>query len=888
MFTRLLCENLKTPLGVGTPKPRVSWNLSPKSPVLQQRAYRLVVAEEGIPLKQGRNPERGYFDSGRVESSQCLHVQVGLPLKSATRYFWKVKVFGENGRETRWSAQQWFETAYLSDGEWKPSWIGRLRRDPEDRRPTFLRRQFTIRKKVRQARLAISALGLGHPECNGRPVGRDLLAPGWTNYHKRNQYLIHDIGPFLNEGENCLGVILGDGWYSGHLLFGYDRNFYGKHPAAAVRLEIEYADGDRDIIRSDDQWTMITGPYLMSDIYDGETYDARLEKKEWSTPGYRARGWKAVDSIDGPKASLEAKLCPPVRTTKTIYPKTYWQHSGDTWTYDFEQNMVGVVRIRLPKAKRGHRVRLKFAEMLHPEGTPYDNLRTARCMDEYIYSGKEENGFEYVPLFTYHGFRYVQIIDYPGTPEGDILEGLVQHTDLPETGKLRTSHKLLNRLVENILWSQRGNFIEVPTDCPQRNERLGWTGDAQVFIPAACYLMDLYPFFHKWLRDLRDDQKRNGAYPDVAPDVLSDFRIRQKAGPRWGSAAWGDAGVICPWVLYERYGDVRILKENYEAMLKWIEYCRNSSDGLIRHETNYGDWLDPTVINPGEARTSNRLLGTACFARSTELVARCAGILGKKNDAKRLWELWHSIRRAFAGEYVTPNGCLVSDTQSGYLLALAFNLLDGEQESIALKRLLHLFAKRNYRISTGFVGTPLACEVLSRFGLADIAYKVLLQEEYPGWMYPVKNGATTMWERWDSWTPENGFHPQDMNSFNHYAYGSVGDWLFRWAAGICPRIDYPAFEKFELKPQPDDSLKWLRAQFNSPYGRIKSSWKWTGKRGSIEYRFTVPPNTEATAVLPKRGKKMKIKRNGRSVRGVETERGYEFALEPGECSFSQR
>lgn len=881
MFTRLLCENLKNPLGIGTADPRLSWALSPKSPVLQQAACRLVVAAEGIPLKEGRPPAPGYWDSGRVESSRSLHVPVALKLESSTRYFWKVKVFGADGSETAWSPRQWFETAFLTSDAWKPAWVGRRRHDPEDRRATLLRKPFSVSGKVKRARVAISALGLYHLECNGQKVGDDLLVPGWTNYHKRNQYLVYDLTPFLEEGKNCLGVILGDGWYAGHLLFEHDRNFYGEHPAVAARVRLEYADGSTDQWETDASWTTATGPYLMSDLYDGEIYDARREKPGWSTARYRSRGWKAAGPIDGPQAPLEAKLCPPVRTVRTLRPKKHWRHSANTWTYDFGQNMVGVARIRLPAARRGHRVRLLFVEMLHPDGSYYHNIRTARCMEDYIYSGKEEAPFEYVPKFTYHGFRYVQVIDYPGAPDQDTLEGLVQVTDLPETGTLRTSHKLLNRLVDNILWSQRGNFLEVPTDCPQRSERLGWTGDAQVFIPAASYLMDLYPFFHKWLRDLRDDQRDNGAFPDVAPDILSAWREARGHGFRYGTAAWGDAGVICPWVLYERYGDKRILEENYDAILKWVEFCEGTSDQLIRHRTNFGDWLDPTVINPGEARTSNRLLGTAYFARSTELAARIADILGRTRDARRLWKLWKAIRRAFAREYVTPNGCLVSDTQTAYLLALGFHLLDADREAIAFSRLLDLFAERNYRISTGFVGAPLVCEVLSRFGRPDIAYKVLLQEENPGWMYPVKNGATTMWERWDSWTPDQGFHPQEMNSFNHYAYGAVGDWLFRRAAGISPRVEFPAFEKFDLKPEPDPALKWLRARYDSPHGRIESSWKWTHNQKSLTYSFTVPPNTEATLTLPRLRKNDTIRINGKPTPGETTETHITFPLPPG-------
>lgn len=889
MFDKLLCEHLENPLGIGTAEPRLSWTLTSKSPVQRQQRYRLLVAEDGVALDEGGKAGEAFWDSGEVSTSQSLNQPIGLSLKSQTRYHWKVKVFGEGGSETKWSPMQTFETAFL-EGEWKPNWVGRKRTDGEDRRPTLLRRTFSVTGEVVRARLTISALGLYDVEVNGQGISEDRLVPGWTNYHVRNQYLTYDLGPFLESGSNAIGVLLGDGWYSGHLLFEHDRNFYGKHPAIGARIDLFYADGSHESIETDEEWVTSTGPYLMSDIYDGEIYDARLEKAGWSTPGYRARGWKPAERIPAKAVPMEAKLCPPVRTEDVIYPETYWQQDDNTWVYDFGQNLVGMVSIRLPKAKRGHKVNLLFFEMMHEDGTYYHNIRTARCMEDYIYSGKEPEGFVYTPKFTYHGFRYVRVTDYPGTPGGDILEGLVQYTALPETGSLKTSHKLLNRLVDNIKWSQRGNFVEVPTDCPQRSERLGWTGDAQVFIPAASYMMDLYPFFHKWLRDLRDDQKEDGAFPDVAPDILSEWRISQGFGKRSGTAAWGDAGTVCPWVLYERYGDERILEECFPSMVRWVAYCEKTSDGLIRHRTNFGDWLDPTVIRPGEARTSNRLLSTAYFARSTELTARAAEVLGKTKEARQLWELWERIRVAFAHEYLTPNGCLVSDSQTGYLLALGFDLLEPEYRENALDRLVGLFEERNYRIATGFVGAPLVCEVLSRFGRTDLAYKILLQEENPGWMFPVKNGATTMWERWDSWTPEAGFHPQEMNSFNHYAYGAIGNWLFQTAAGIRPLPESPGFQHFSLKPEPDSALKRLSATYESPYGRIDSSWKWVGrgKTARLEYAFSIPPNTEASVILPLVEGRKQFTVKGSTGAGTHTEEGYTFSAGPGKVAVVQR
>lgn len=874
-FVKLLCEHTRNPLGIGEQHPCLSWVVSSRHPVQMQAAYQLQVWPEGS------SPEgEGSWDSGKVQSAENLNQPVGLELKSETRYFWRVRVYGEDGAETPWSPRRWFETAFMKPGEWKPSYIGRRRKDTEDRRATYFRQTLKVKGGVARARVAITALGVYQLEVNGQKVSDDWLVPGWTNYHKRNQYLIYDIGPMLKEGTNCIGIILGDGWYSGHLLFGHDRNLYGTTPAVAARISIQETDGSARILETGPDWRMSTGPLLLSDIYDGETYDARREKAGWSLPDYSPRGWRPAEAVDADPGVLEAKICPPVRTREVLHPQVYWQQDENTWTYDFNQNMVGTVRIRLPKARRGHKVTLRFAEMVEDDGSLFNNVRNARCIDEYIYSGDEPEEFLYEPLFTYHGFTYVEVIDYPGVPAGDILEGRVLATDIPESGSFRCSNRELNRLSLNILWGQRGNFVEIPTDCPQRDERMGWTGDAQVILPAGCYYMDLYPFYRKWLRDLRDDQNENGAFPDVAPDILSSYnQAAFKDKPRYGTAGWGDAGAICPWVLYERYGDVRILEENYEAVLRWVRFCEDSTTGLIRPDTNYGDWLDPLSVRPMDAQTPNQLVGTAYFARSTELAARMADVLGRKQDARRLWGLWRRIRKAFAREFITPSGRLVGDTQTGYTLALGFNLLEDPLIPKAVERLAYLFERRNYKISTGFLGASLVCDVLSRFGRTDVAYEAVLQREYPGWLFTVRNGATTMWECWNSWTPEGGFRDPEMNSFNHYAYGAVGNWMFQNIGGIMPDADAPAFKRFTLKPEMHDSLSWARASFDSPRGRIESSWKRTAR--GCRFIFQVPPNTEAKVVLPAPSKRGKLRVNGKALETSVENGAWTFALGPG-------
>ena len=502
--------------------------------------------------------------------------------------------------------------------------------------------------------------------------------------------------------------------------------------------------------------------------------------------------------------------------------------------------MVGNIRLQI-RAPRGTRIKIRYAEMLQPDGTVYTaNLRGAKATDTYICHGR---GLEtYEPRFTFHGFRYVELTGLKTKPRHNAVTGLVWHTDMEPTGTFTCSHPLINRLQSNIRWGQRGNFLEVPTDCPQRDERLGWTGDAQVFIPTAAFNYDVAAFFRKWTRDLADGQHPTGAYPDTAPDIF--FNIwPDNIG---GTAAWGDAGVICPWTVYLKYGDARILAENYPAMTRSIAFQEKTSSKLIRPDTHYGDWLAPDASEAGWGATPSDLIGTAYFARITVIMAETARILGHTADIKYYSALRAKIIAAFNRRFVTPDGRLAGDTQTAYLLALGFDLLPEKLRPAALSNLEHTLKRRKDHLATGFVGTPLLCPVLSRFGRTDIAYKLLFNETYPSWLYPVKNGATTMWERWNSWTPDKGFGEVGMNSFNHYAYGAIGEWLYSTVAGISELA--PGFKRILLRPQPHEKLTHAGATLNSPYGKISSAWKRT--RSTFTWTVVVPPNTTATAVPP--------------------------------------
>ena len=512
--------------------------------------------------------------------------------------------------------------------------------------------------------------------------------------------------------------------------------------------------------------------------------------------------------------------------------------------------MVGVIRLSIA-APRGTRLRLRYAEMLNSDGTIYTaNLRSAEATDYYICRGDGKEIYE--PRFTFHGFRYVELTGIAKKPALSAVTGIVWHSDLKATGSFSCSDKLVNQLQSNIRWGQRGNFLDVPTDCPQRDERLGWTGDAQIFIPTAAFNYDVGTFFRKWLQDLRDAQHPNGEYPDVAPDLPR--LMTPSDPPLWpghankGNAAWADAGVICPWVTYQRFGDSRVLAENYPAMVRWISFQKRTSRKLIRPDTSYGDWLATDAIAPQRGPTPCDLVGTAYFAHTTELMARIATILGNPGDAVRYRQLHARIVGAFNHEFVSAGGRIAGDTQTGYLLSLAFDLLPQRFRHKAVARLVYLIEKNHNRLATGFVGTPLLCPVLTRFGRVDVAYRLLQQRAYPSWLYPVINGATTMWERWNSWTKESGFGEVGMNSFNHYAYGAIGEWLYASVSGIDYDPAVPGGQRLRLHPRLGGDLRYARASLSSPYGKIESAWKLSHQTWTWD--VTIPPNTSASANLP--------------------------------------
>ncbi len=832
----LSCEYLKNPLGIEAESPRLSWqNLSDESNV-RQTAYEIRVAAS---LELLTKKEKQLWHSGIVKSDQSVHVIYrGAPLQSSRRYYWQVRIWDNQNRVSGWSEPSWWETALLDKALWKAKWIASGEQSPEDHRPVCFRKEFTCSGIIQSARLYLSALGLYQVFLNGEKVGSDLFTPGWTSYNKRIQYQTYDVTGMLKSG-NVLSAVVGDGWYRGNIGGRVHTNYYGNKLGFLAQLEVTFSDGSTQKLVTDDSWQAGHGSILESDIYNGETIDASQELPGWKQPGFTSSSFSPATVLDRPTNILFAGISSPVRAIQVLTPQKIVKTPRGETVFDMGQNMVGWVRIKV-NGQKGDKVVLKFAEVLDKDGNFYtENLRSAKATDTFILKGGETEIFE--PHFTFHGFRYVKLEQFPGISDLNCLKGIVIHSDMLQTGSFSCSDSLINRLQHNIQWGQRGNFLDVPTDCPQRDERLGWTGDAQVFAPTAAFNFDVAPFFTKWMADLAADQLPDGKVTDVVPDVRSG---------RGSSAAWGDAAIVVPWTVYQAYGDSSILTAQYPSMKAWVEYMhqRAGADHLWTGDAHYGDWLAYASTQsdyPG-ATTEKDLIANAYFAFSTGRLAQIAGILGKREDAATYLKLAVKCKEAFCHEYLTPSGRLVSNTQTAYALALAFGLLP---DSMTVKAAAFLAADvdKMKHLTTGFVGTPLICQALSDHGYAVQAFKLLMNKEYPSWLYPVTQGASTIWERWDGQKPDGSFQDVKMNSFNHYAYGAIGDWLYQYVAGISNDPKIPGYKHFFLQPHPGGGLTNASAELQTLFGTIRSAWKMEGDR--MTYSCTVPANTTATILL---------------------------------------
>ena len=712
----------------------------------------------------------------------------------------------------------------------------------------YLRKPFELKQPIQRAVLYVTALGLYDVHINGKRVGDHVLAPDWTDYRKRVRYQAYDVTKLVKRGSNAVGALLANGWFSGHIGNGANA-FFGKVPALLAQLEVSYVDGRTEQIVTDASWKSQRSPTLASDFMLGEDYDARLEVKGWDQPGLDDSAWVAASVRDESARRLEAQVMEPVRQICELKPKAVAEPKPGCWVYDIGQNMVGVVRIKV-SAPAGTKVTLRHAEVLNPDGTLYTrNLRGAPSVDHYICKGGGAETWQ--PLFTFHGFRYVEISGLTGTPSKDAITGIVIASDTTKAGEFACSDPRLNQLQSNIQWGQRGNYISVPTDCPQRDERLGWMGDAQVFIRTATYNADVAAFFTKWLVDVDDGQTPAGSFSDVNPNTMNCDSV----------PAWGDAGVICPWTMYEVYGDKRILEQHLPAMTKWVEYLRLHSKELIREKdrgNDYGDWLSI------QADTPKDLIGTAYFAYSTHLVAKAYLALGRGEEAKKYQQLFEDIKLAFNKRYVAADGRIKGNTQCVYAMALKFELLPENLRAKAAQYLDEDIQAKGGHLSTGFVGVSYLLPVLTEAGKADSAYRLLLQDTFPSWLFSVKHGATTIWERWDGWTPEKGFQDPGMNSFNHYSLGSCGEYLFGGIGGI--RAGSPGFKTIVIKPVIRDGLTWAKTSYDSINGKIATAWKREGQRLTLE--VVVPANTTATVCVPAKDL-AGITESGKSVRQVK-------------------
>jgi len=827
---KLLTENTPHPLAVDTRSPRLSWQLESPDRGVLQTAYEIKVGERP-------DGDATVWNSGKVSSGQSLHVvYAGKDLQSGRRYYWRLRVWDNKGRVSAWSQPAWWQMGLLTSADWKALWIS----TPDTTCCPLFRNTFEAGKGIASATVYITAHGLYEAQLNGRRIGDAVLTPGWTSYRKRLQYQAYDVTPLIRPGKNAIGAILGNGWYKGYIGFNWQHNFYGDDLSLLLQLVIRYKDGRIQLFGTGPDWQWTKSDVLRSEIYGGETIDHRSEKKGWSTPDYDAAGWATVTTGSFPFDNLVTTVNEPVKEQETFHAKRSWVTPAGEQIIDFGQDLVGWVRVKI-KGRAGDSIRISHAEVLDKKGNFYtENLRRAKAEDVFILKGGEEETFQ--PHFTWHGFRYIRVEGVSAAINPEDFTAVVLYSDMPPTGSFECSNPMINQLQHNIQWGQRGNFLDVPTDCPQRDERLGWTGDAQVFSRTAAFNRGVQNFFTKWLRDVAADQLTDGAVPFVIPNVLG----------RGTSAGWADVATIVPWNMYLAYDDRRLLEEQYPSMKAWVDYMHEQAkNDLWNTGFHFGDWLfyRPFDDNDGKAAVTDKYLIAQCFyAASTQLLIKAAAVIGKTADSVGYSRLLQKIKDAFLREYMTPSGRLVSGTQTAYVLALQFDMLPEPLRKQAAERLVQNIKDYDYHLTTGFLGTPYLCHVLSRYGYTSVAYRLLLQDSYPSWLYPVKMGATTIWERWDGMRPDSTFETPDMNSFNHYAYGAIGDWMYRVVAGIDTYEDGAGYRHSRIGPHPGGGLDYAGADLLTGYGLLSSHWR--REKDGLFIDLTIPANTTSTFYIP--------------------------------------
>ncbi len=857
-------------------KPRLSWELLAQERGQIQTAYEIVVAS-APELLTAENAD--LWKSGKVESDATNQIEYnGEPLAARTRCFWKVRSWDKSGNPGEWSETASWEMGLLNKDEWQAQWIGNdlthLGKGKIYHLPPapFFRKEAVLKSGIKKARLYVSSLGLYEFQVNGKKVGNDYFTPGWTDYNKRVYYQTYDISSNLLEGNNAFGAILGEGWYAGYLAYALFvknpvvKNFYGDVPLLKAQIEVEYDNGEREIIASDETWKTNHGPILEADILNGETYDANLEFENWSEAGFDDANWQA-SQVYPEKAEREIQCYPgnPVQVFTELKPKSVTPREGGKYIFDLGQNFAGIVRLKV-KGQKGDKITLKFGEALFPDGSLMtENLRMARATDTYILKG-DPDGEVWTPRFTYHGFQYVEAEGFRTEPATETITGLVLTSATPQVGALETSSEMVNQLYHNIVWTQRANYFDVPTDCPQRDERLGWTGDAQAYILSATFNSDISAFFTKWMVDLNDAILENNAYPIYAP--APKVRATDTYSP-----GWSEAGIICPYTIYKTYGDTRMIKEFWQQMLAYLKFMEEKTAGNYIYKERsfedltpkggYGDWLSVGAKTPPD------LLASIYFAYCAKLMQEIALAIDKTDDAQYFADLFEKSKTAFDAYYTDGNGRIKTNAQvygdgAGYVLegqtefnahsqtsyanAIYMGLLSDEKKAIAGQHLADLIQQDGGKLSTGFLGLKPLLPALSETGHSDVAYQLLLNEEYPSWGFEVANGANTIWERWNSYIKGVGFtNNAGMNSFNHYAFGAVNEWMFGNMAGI--KVGDPGYRTFTIKPEiAEKGIDYVKASYNSINGEIGSSWK--KEADYLILRVIIPVNTTAHVFIP--------------------------------------
>ena len=824
----LRVEYQKNPIGIDCLKPRFSWKLKSDRQNTMQAAYQLQVISGGKMI----------WDSGCQKSEQSILVEYGGgALQAETIYEYRVIVWDNHGEKAL--AEGSFETGLLAGTNFKARWITHPFRQEETACPIFTRTA-TLAKPVKRARIYATALGVYEISVNKKRVGDAFFAPGWTNYKKRLQYQTYDVTGHLNDGngscmENEIEIMVGNGWYKGIFGFTCTPNHYGDRVAILAELHVEYEDGSKEVIATDTDWQVKTGPVRYSEIYMGETIDSM----------FLSDGAVMAEAFSYPMENIIAQENEPVRITRRIAAKELIITPKGEKVLDFGQNMAGIVEVKA-QGRPGQKIVVRHAETLDKDGNFYpETLRQAKSEDTYICDGSRQ---VFLPHFTFHGFRYICVEGLEDVDPADFT-ACTLHTDMRRTGSFSCSNGMVNQLQSNIQWGQCSNFLDIPTDCPQRDERLGWTGDAQVFCGTASYNMETARFFRKWLHDLKSEQSIRFGPPHVVPNILAD----QEA-----AAAWSDAATIIPWTVYQVFGDKRVLEEQYGSMKGYVDYitAHCGENGLWQSGFQYGDWLalDKEESADRTGATDKYLVANAYYAYSADIVSRAAKVLGYEEDAREYAALHKKVTDLFNEEYITRTGRMVSETQTGCVLALYFGLAQEKYRKRIAASLEMNIANHKNHLSTGFVGTPYLCHVLSENGMHGLAGSIFLKEDYPSWLYAVKKGATTIWERWNSIMPDGSFDESGMNSLNHYAYGSIGSWMYEKLAGINPIR--PGYKEIRIQPEFIRGITSVDASFDSVYGMVRSAW--SCKDGKITVDVTIPANTTAKVHLPEKEEVLRL------------------------------